>query len=880
MSNNKDSHTTHRPDIKKTHGISPLWILPVVTLLLAGWMVFKAIHDAGERIRIYFPDAQGLVAGRTPIRYQGLEVGMVKEVKLAKETNNIYVEADLYPEATYLLSTETRFWLVKPKASISGISGLDALVSGNYITIQPSNSTQPLEMQTVFNGLKSAPSDIGKSQGLNITLEAEDLGGISIGSAIVYKKIPIGEVYSYELKQDAKSVEIHATIHDEYRQIITDKSRFWNVSGISAQVDMKGIDVQFESLTALIAGSIAVDSPDDGKAVESNKEFKLFNDLKSAGRGVLITLQLPENHNISGSGSSIMYRGIEIGQIINIALGKGRKNIMASAAIQPAFIDLLNSGTQFVLEEAEVSLSGVHNVANLVTGNFLTIKPGHGAPTRDFSVVRKVEFNSEQNSLTTTLVADQTYGISKGSKIRYRGIAIGEVTDVILKGQQVAFTVQINRKYQHLVRSTNRFYVLSAASVKFGANGVDLALPAAQDLLAGSIGFISSGKERVNDQYQLFASQSLAELAQQAASGAKNIVLHADNLPSISKGTPLLYRNLPVGQVIDYSLDMQGVSIKATIGNQYRHLINDETVFWNQSGVSVDASLSGIKVTASPVSSLLQGGISFDTIKGTANKINNQWKLYDSYTQARAYGKLIRFTSAQTFDIAIGTPINYQSIQVGEISSVTPNFTDKTIDFQARIKPEYADIIARQGTHFWVPKASFSLKGMSNIKSLLIQSIAVEPGSGAVQNQFTLTQKPYKTSGLELRLQGQERGSVSVGTPILYRGLDVGRVTNIALGELADRVIFTIEIDRDYTYLVRQNSLFWNASGVNVSIGLTGADIKAGSLDSLISGGIAFTTPDDKALQPPAESKHSFFLHTEVEDKWLKWNLPIAKPLQ
>jgi paraquat-inducible protein B len=285
-------------------------------------------------------------------------------------------------------------------------------------------------------------------------------------------------------------------------------------------------------------------------------------------------------------------------------------------------------------------------------------------------------------------------------------------------------------------------------------------------------------------------------------------------------------------------------------------------------------------VTASPISSLLQGGISFDTIKGTANKINNTWKLYDSYAQARSYGKLIHFSSDQTFDIAVGTPINYQTIQVGEISSVTPNFTDKKIHFQARIKPEYAEIIARKGTHFWVPKASFSLKGMSNIKNLVIQTISVEPGAGPEENQFTLSQQPYKSSGLELRLQGQERGSVSIGTPIIYRGLEVGRVTDIALGDLADRIIFLIEIDHDYAYLVRQNSVFWNASGVNVSIGLTGADIKTGSLDSLISGGIAFTTPDNSALQPQATSEHSFFLHTQVENEWLQWNLPIAKPLR
>ncbi|WP_134736946.1 MlaD family protein, partial [Escherichia coli] len=132
MSKQNSSQKSYTPDVRKNKGISPLWILPILTMLLAGWLVAKAIHDAGQRVQIYFSDAQGLVAGRTTIRYQGLEVGMVRDINPSKDLSNIYVDADIYPEATQLLNKNTRFWLVKPTASLSGISGLDALVSGNY----------------------------------------------------------------------------------------------------------------------------------------------------------------------------------------------------------------------------------------------------------------------------------------------------------------------------------------------------------------------------------------------------------------------------------------------------------------------------------------------------------------------------------------------------------------------------------------------------------------------------------------------------------------------------------------------------------------------------------------------------------------------------
>lgn len=72
---------------------------PVLALVLAGWLVFKAVNEAGERIKIHFNDAAGLVAGRTTIRYQGLEVGIVRDVNLSGDLKSIYVEADIYPEA-------------------------------------------------------------------------------------------------------------------------------------------------------------------------------------------------------------------------------------------------------------------------------------------------------------------------------------------------------------------------------------------------------------------------------------------------------------------------------------------------------------------------------------------------------------------------------------------------------------------------------------------------------------------------------------------------------------------------------------------------------------------------------------------------------------
>ncbi|MFH6906657.1 MlaD family protein [Vibrio fluvialis] len=878
MSNEPTKQKAYSPDVRRNKGISPLWILPILTMILAGWLVVKAIHDAGDRIQIYFSDAQGLVAGRTTIRYQGLEVGMVRDIKLSSDLNSIYVEADVYPEATRLLSADTRFWLVKPTASLSGVSGLDALVSGNYIAIQPgSNIDGQSDHPDEYHALDSAPSDLLANSGLTISLKASDLGGISIGSQIVYKKIPIGEVYSYQLDESAKSVIIQASIKNEYRHIITSESRFWNVSGVGTTVGFDGIDVRLESLSALIGGSIAVDSPDGGEPVEQNTQFRLYRDLKTAGRGIPVKIDLPDNNNINPSGAPIIYRGIEIGQITNLQLNNDK--IVASAAVQPAFSDLLNSGSHFVLEEAKVSLTGVENLANLVKGNFLTLVPGEGDRARHFTAVRKAEFSQEQSrSVALKLIAESSFGLEKDAQILYRGVAVGSVTAVKLAADKVEFDVLIDKQYASLVRSQSRFYVTGSASAALTESGLSVSIPPAKQLLTGSISFVSEGSEKTQQSYRLYQNQSLAEIAKYNQSGSQTLQLFAPELPPVNAGSPLLYRNLKVGTVSSFKLTQSGVVIEAKIENQYKHLITSQTVFWSRSGVEVNASLSGVSIKAAPLQTLIQGGIEFDNINGVENKQGELWKLYPDYQQAQKYGEEIMLVAQGNTGITIGTPIKYNGVQVGEITDVLPDFSSPQVRFKARIQPTYAPYITKAGSVFWLAEAKVGLKGVSNLQNLISKAIEVKPGSGKATKQFTLSAMPYQTKGITFSLQSETRGSIDVGTPVLYRDIEVGRVTDVRLGNFADRVISTIEIESKYAYLVRENSLFWNTSGLDVSIGLSGANVKAGTLDSIVRGGITFATPEQKQLTAAAKAGQSFYLYPTPQEEWKKWRTAIPKP--
>ncbi|GAM70021.1 paraquat-inducible protein B [Vibrio sp. JCM 19236] len=103
-------------------------------------------------------------------------------------------------------------------------------------------------------------------------------------------------------------------------------------------------------------------------------------------------------------------------------------------------------------------------------------------------------------------------------------------------------------------------------------------------------------------------------------------------------------------------------------------------------------------------------------------------------------------------------------------------------------------------------------------------------------------------------------------------------MTDVRLGELADRVIIKTLIDPDYAYLIRENTLFWNVSGLDVSIGLSGANVKAGTVESLLRGGIAFATPEDGNLLPAAKNGRAFYLYKQADPSWLEWRTAIPKP--
>ena len=145
---------------------------------------------------------------------------------------------------------------MQPSVSLAGISGLDSLVSGNYITLQPGDG----DSEDEFIAEEQGPIAQVNPGDLLIHLISDDLGSISIGASVYFKKMPVGKIYDYRFNKENK-VEIDVVIDKAFTRFVKKDSRFWNISGINANINASGVNVEIDSLNSVVQGAVSFDSP-------------------------------------------------------------------------------------------------------------------------------------------------------------------------------------------------------------------------------------------------------------------------------------------------------------------------------------------------------------------------------------------------------------------------------------------------------------------------------------------------------------------------------------------------------------------------------------------------------------------------------------------
>jgi paraquat-inducible protein B len=310
---------------KKKFSFSIVWLVPVVAVLIGGWLVYKALSEKGPTITITFETAEGLEAGKSKIKYKDVEVGQVESIELARDLSHVIVTAELNKGTDPYLTENTRFWVVRARVAAGGVSGLGTIFSGAYIGIDPGKPGKPTRS---FKGLETPPIITFGIPGRLFILKSKTLGSLDIASPVYYRRIKVGQVVAYELEKDGTAVDIKIFIHAPHDQEVRQNTRFWNASGLDVSVDASGIKVNTESFVSMMIGGIAFDTPrnlEPGSPAPENQTFHLYQSRAESVEASYVQKR-PWLLHFEGSvrglsvGAPVEFRGIEIGKVMDITL--------------------------------------------------------------------------------------------------------------------------------------------------------------------------------------------------------------------------------------------------------------------------------------------------------------------------------------------------------------------------------------------------------------------------------------------------------------------------------------------------------------------------------------------------------------------------------
>ena len=302
-----------------------IWIVPILTGLIALWLAWDTFSKKGPTITVTFDTAAGLTAGQSQLKYKNVVMGTVKSITIAPDLTKVLVSIETVREAEPLLTDKTIFWVVKPELFAGSITGLETLLSGSYIGMRPSSEHGAPKRD--FIGERDPPVLQAWTKGTTFKLDSKRLGSISLGSPIFFRDLEVGTVLGWDLGDLASRVTIHAFVRAPYDQYVHTDTSFWNASGVSIKMGSDGVQFRMESLRAVLLGGIAFETPLDTKQPVAimNQEFPLyrnFEDARAAGFGRQIRLLSYFPGSVSGlePGAHVTLHGLRIGEVTDVDL--------------------------------------------------------------------------------------------------------------------------------------------------------------------------------------------------------------------------------------------------------------------------------------------------------------------------------------------------------------------------------------------------------------------------------------------------------------------------------------------------------------------------------------------------------------------------------
>ncbi|WP_223501884.1 intermembrane transport protein PqiB [Pseudomonas sp. BF-R-24] len=681
---------------------SAIWVLPLIALIIGGWLGWRAYNETGIEIQVRFESGEGIQANKTEVVYKGMSVGKVKSLKLDDEGNSkgVIASIEMNKDVEPYLRTSTRFWLVKPSVTLAGITGLETLVSGNYVAISPGEG-EPVRK---FKALAQEPPLSDAQPGLHLTIKADRLGSLNRGSPVFYKQIKVGQIKSYVLSEDQNTVELKVFIEPTYAKLVRKHTRFWNASGISIDANLSGVKVRSESLASIVAGGIAFATPEnrkDSPPTDPSLPFRLYEDFDAAAAGIRVKVKLSDFDGLQAGRTPVMYKGIQVGSLKTLKVDADLSGATAELTMDPLAEDYLVEGTQFWVVKPSISLAGITGLEALVKGNYIAVRPGDkgSAPQREFVARAKAPpLDLRAPGLHLVLFTENLGSLEVGSPVLYKQVKVGSVQSYQFsrKKKQLIIGVHIEKEYEGLVNASTRFWNASGITLTGGlTGGVQVKSESLQSLMAGGIAFETpqdnAPLQKRIPRFRLFANH------EDATQKGEVITLKLDRADGLRTGTPIRFKGLDVGKVedVDLSEDLQSVLLTARITEVPERIARVGSQFW-----VVKPELGLIKT--SNLETLVTG--QYIEVQPAPKNLGPQKNFVvlaaAPETAKQEAGLSLVLSAARRGSLKAGVPVTYREITVGKVTSYELGQTADRVLIHILIEPKYAPLV-RSGTRFW-----------------------------------------------------------------------------------------------------------------------------------------------------------------------------------
>lgn len=368
-------------EVREQRWPSPVWLIPLTAILIGLWLLLQAWYQQGPTLTVQFNSAEGIEAGKTEVRYKAVTVGKLRKLRLSDDLQTIEAVIDLNKEIGRHLGSDARFWVVSPRISRSGVSGLSTFFSGTYIGMDPGTNTDDLSF---YVGEDRPPVIAPSENGRRFFLLSNSLGSMDVGAPVFYKQLQVGEVIDYQLMPDGSQVRLEVFIRDPYYEYVHSNSRFWNASGAEFTMTSAGAEFRMESLASFLIGGVAFETPTSllaGDVSSEGTSFPLYGryaDTQEKQFTQRLYYVMYFNGSVRGLkvGAPLEYEGIPVGQVENIDIRLNRDSldvrVPVLVSIQPQHFD--SAITLTAAEEAMRKLVEKGLRAKLETTSLLTMQ--------------------------------------------------------------------------------------------------------------------------------------------------------------------------------------------------------------------------------------------------------------------------------------------------------------------------------------------------------------------------------------------------------------------------------------------------------------------------------------------------------------------------